>query len=46
MGIASPSLVHQLLEDPPENVDNLEDRIKGAAGAMYGGMYGHSPIAV
>ncbi|EMD36016.1 hypothetical protein CERSUDRAFT_52754 [Gelatoporia subvermispora B] len=45
MGIASPSLVHQLLEDPPENVDNLEDRIKGAAGAMYGGMYGHSPIA-
>ncbi|EMD36014.1 hypothetical protein CERSUDRAFT_96238 [Gelatoporia subvermispora B] len=35
-GTAPPSLVQQLLTDPPENMPNLEDRIKGAAGGMYG----------
>ncbi|EMD36018.1 hypothetical protein CERSUDRAFT_115946 [Gelatoporia subvermispora B] len=35
MDIAPPSLVQKLLEDPSGNVENLEDRIKGAAGGMY-----------
>ncbi|OCH91964.1 cytochrome P450 [Obba rivulosa] len=35
-GTAPPSLVQRLLSDPPENITNLEERIKAAAGTMYG----------
>ncbi|OCH86925.1 cytochrome P450 [Obba rivulosa] len=34
-GTAPPSLVQRLLSDPPENILNLEERVKGTAGTMY-----------
>ncbi|OCH91968.1 cytochrome P450 [Obba rivulosa] len=35
-GIAPPSMVQRLLTDPPENITNLDESLKGAAGSMYG----------
>ncbi|OCH91961.1 cytochrome P450 [Obba rivulosa] len=34
-GTAPPSLVQRLLSDPPENITNMEERIKGTARSMY-----------